>query len=86
MSFTVYILNSQLLNKFYIGHTGDLIEDRLRRHLTHHDGFTSKAKDWQLVSHETFENKKSAAMREREIKSWKSSIRIKALIANSKPR
>ena len=84
MPFTVYILHSQDLNKFYIGHTADLIEERIRRHLTDHDGFTSRAKDWQLVYHEEFENKESAAKREREIKGWKSSIRIKALIANSK--
>ena len=83
MSYTVYILHSQTLNKFYIGHTSDLIQERIRRHLTDHDGFTSTVKDWQLVYQEKFEHKITAAKREREIKSWKSSIRIKALIANS---
>src|SRR5688500_12618598 len=80
MPYTVYILHSRQLNRYYVGHTSDLIEQRLRRHLTDHDGFTSKAKDWKLVYQETFEDKKSAATREREIKSWKSAIRIKALI------
>ena len=84
MHYTVYILHSITLNKFYIGHTSDLIEERVRRHLTDHDGFTSKAKDWNLVYQETFSEKSSAGKREREIKSWKSSIRIKALITNSK--
>ena len=86
MSYSVYILRSDQLSKYYVGHTADLIEQRLRRHLTDHDGFTSKAKDWQLVYQESFEDKKSAATREREIKSWKSAIRINALIKNSKSR
>ena len=86
MLYTVYILHSKELNKYYVGHTSDLMEQRLRRHLTDHDGFTSKAKDWQLLYQETFDDKKSAASREREIKSWKSAIRIKALIENSKLR
>ena len=80
MPYTVYILHSQTLNKFYIGHTSDLIEERVRRHLTDHDGFTSKAKDWKLVYQEIFSEKSSAGKQESEIKSWKSSIRIKALI------
>ena len=84
MPYTVYILFSASLNKFYIGHTGDLPEQRIRRHLAGHDGFTSKAKDWRLVYQEKMENKISATKREREIKSWKSSIRIKALIAETK--
>ncbi|MHA4847547.1 GIY-YIG nuclease family protein [Flavitalea antarctica] len=86
MPYTVYILHSDQLSKYYVGHTADLIKQRLRRHLTDHDGFTSKAKDWQLVYQEFFEDKKSAATREREIKSWKSARRITALIENSKSR
>ena len=82
MYHTVYILNSQTLNKFYIGHTRDLIEGRIRRHLTDHDGFTSRVEDWQPLYQKEFENRVSAAKRERVIKSWKSSIRVKSLIAN----
>ncbi|MHA4847546.1 GIY-YIG nuclease family protein [Flavitalea antarctica] len=61
MPYPVYILQSRQLNKFYVGHTADLIEQRLRRHFSDHDGFTSKAKDWQLVYQEFFGDKKSAA-------------------------
>jgi putative endonuclease len=80
MSYTVYILYSVQLNKFYIGHTGDDIDQRFRRHLAEHSGFTSKAKDWRLVYHEIFSDKRAAARREREIKNWKSSIRIRTLV------
>jgi putative endonuclease len=38
-------LKSLSLGKFYIGHTGDDINERLRRHLSDHKGFTSSAKD-----------------------------------------
>jgi putative endonuclease len=41
----VYLLFSETLDKFYIGHTEMLPEERLRKHLTNHGGFTSKAKD-----------------------------------------
>ena len=83
MPFTVYILHSLLLNKFYIGFTGDLLEERIRRHLSNHAGFTGTVKDWQLVHTELYETKQAASKREREIKSWKSSRRIKELIAQN---
>ena len=84
MPYTVYILYSNFLDKFYIGHTGDNLEQRIRRHLSDHSGFTSRAKDWKLVYSEIFPQKSDASMRERELKGWKSSSRIRALIAQSK--
>ena len=83
MPYAVYILYSEILNKFYIGHTRDDLNQRIRRHLSDHAGFTAKAKDWQLVYQEIFEHKSDAARREREIKNWKSSIRVRALVRNS---
>lgn len=71
MYFT-YILHSTLLNKFYIGSTGNL-EDRLQKHLSNHKGFTAKAKDWQLVYFEQFNSKDDALVKEHQIKKWKSS-------------
>jgi putative endonuclease len=70
--FTTYILYSATLNKFYIGFTADAIEIRLEKHLSNHKGFTSKAKDWQIVYIEKFDTKAAAMQREKEIKSWKS--------------
>ena len=83
MPYTVYILYSKQSNQFYIGHTGDAIEERIRRHLSEHSGFTAKAKDWQLVYQEIYEQKSDAASREREIKRWKSAVRIRALFGSS---
>ena len=83
MQATFYILHSKFLDKFYIGHTTEAIEERLRKHLSDHTGFTSKAKDWQVVYTETFASKELAYRRELEIKNWKSKKRVIRLIAGS---
>jgi putative endonuclease len=79
--FKFYILYSEGADKFYIGQTGDDLDQRLRRHLSNHSGFTAKVKDWKLVYSENFQSKEQAYTREREVKSWKSKDRIKKLIA-----
>ena len=48
------------------------MEDRLTKHLTDHDGFTAKAKDWSVVYTESFDNYEQAALKEKTIKCWKS--------------
>ena len=80
MLFTFYILFSPGKNKFYIGHTGDLIQERIRRHNSNHKGFTGGLGDWQLFYSEKYASKSEAFAREREVKSWKSSLRIRQLI------
>ncbi|MBS9522537.1 GIY-YIG nuclease family protein [Litoribacter ruber] len=80
MDATLYILFSKKLSKFYIGHTTELLEERLRKHLAGHSGFTSKAKDWEVVHVEFFSEKSLAYQRELEIKKWKSKDRINKLI------
>jgi putative endonuclease len=72
-------LFSSTRNKYYIGHTGDLLEERLRKHNSNHKGFTGKINDWKIVYTEVFELG-SAYKRERQIKSWKSRSKIKRLI------
>jgi len=79
--YTVYILFSANLDRYYVGHTDDMV-GRLRRHLTDHTGYTSKAKDWEVVFIELFQDRLSAGRREREIKSWKSAVRIRELLRN----
>ena len=76
----MYILHSPTLDLFYIGHTCEDLNQRLKKHLSDHKGFTSKAKDWKLVYSENFEAKSGAYKRERQIKSWKSKILINKLI------
>lgn len=79
----VYILFSETLNRYYVGHTTENIEERLRKHLSSHSGYTSKAKVWEIVYIEEFENKELACKREREIKNWKSRKRIEKLISSA---
>ena len=79
----VYILYSKTLDRYYIGSTDSTVEDRLRKHLTDHSGFTAKAKDWVVVYSEYQNDKKASMRRERQIKSWKSRVKIKELITNS---
>lgn len=81
--FTTYILYSKLLDKFYIGYTSADLNDRLKKHLSKHSGFTAKVKDWIIVYSEQFETKQTAMQREKEIKSWKSIVKIKLLINSS---
>ena len=72
--FYFYIVYSNELDRFYIGHSSESLEERLRKHLSDHSGFTSKAKDWVISYFETFEDKSSAYKRELEVKKWKSKI------------
>ncbi|MCH5600853.1 GIY-YIG nuclease family protein [Niabella ginsengisoli] len=72
--FYVYILFSLTADKYYIGFTGGLLEERLRKHNTYHKGFTGKTNDWTIVFFETFTDRSSAMKREKEIKAKKAGI------------
>ena len=78
-----YILYSNDLNQYYIGHISESLQERLRKHLSNHSGFTAKAKDWIVVYYEEFETKSLAYKRELEVKKWKSRIRVEKLIGES---
>jgi len=78
-----YILYSKSLDKYYIGHSCEDLQERLRRHLSNHKGFTAKTKDWIIIYFETFDSKNNAYKREREIKDWKSKLKIQKLINDS---
>lgn len=80
MTYKTYILFSPTKNRFYIGSTSDELSQRIRRHNTNHKGFTGNTADWILIYHEPFSSKKEAMDREREIKAWKSKVKILALI------
>ena len=82
---TFYILYSPTLNKYYIGHTGDRLEERVRKHNSHHKGFTGGHGDWKVVYKESFTTKEEAYRREREVKSWKSRKLIEKLIGSEHP-
>jgi putative endonuclease len=82
---TFYILYSSILNKYYVGHTGDELEERVRKHNTNHKGFTGGLNDWKVVYVETFDTKEDAYKREREVKKWKSRKLIEKLIGSEHP-
>jgi len=77
-----YILFSKSLDKYYVGHTGDELPERVRKHNTNHKGFTGGIGDWAIVYKEIFESKSEAYARERQIKSWKSRRLLEKLIAS----
>ncbi len=81
--FTVYILYSQKLDRYYVGHTSDL-EPRLLQHNTGFSTFTAKAADWKTVYTEHYDTRQLARQRERIIKAKKSRKYIEWLIQSSK--
>ena len=83
MPATFYILWSVKADKFYIGHTTDAIEERIRRHNSNHKGFTGHFRDWKLVYSESYFDKRLAYKRELEVKGWKSKKRIQQLTSGS---
>ena len=83
MKFYFYILYSNSIDKFYIGHTSD-IQERIRKHNSNHKGFTGHKNDWQLAYFEEYDSKSEAYERERQVKSWKSRAKIISLIEKNK--
>jgi putative endonuclease len=79
LKYWVYILKSEVTGKYYIGSTGD-INDRLRRHNSGRSKYTKSGIPWKLVYTEAFNEQRAAVARERQLKSWKSRIRIEELI------
>src|SRR5438552_4059982 len=77
--FIFYILHSSVKNYYYAGHTGDAIEERLRKHNSNYKGFTDRTGDWKIVYRELYDAREEANKREREVKVWKSRIKIEAL-------
>jgi len=83
--FTVYILQSQSLNRYYVGFTNDL-ERRLSEHNRKKGKYTDAGIPWQLVYFETFSTKIEAMNREKFIKGKKSRAFIETLISSSSGR
>jgi putative endonuclease len=79
MSFHVYILYSETIDEYYVGHSGKL-ENRVFRHVHSGSKATKKARDWVLVYKEQFDTKAEAYRREIEIKKRKSRKYIESLI------
>jgi predicted GIY-YIG superfamily endonuclease len=79
MPFFTYILYSESLDQYYIGHTADL-EDRLFRHNNSGSKSTKKAGDWKLMYKASFSTRAEAMKQEKEIKNKKRKSYIEQLI------
>jgi putative endonuclease len=75
----LYILQSKSSGKFYIGSTQDL-DRRSSEHARGHTLSTRGRGPWKLVYTESFETLLEAHRRELQIKAWKSSKMIVALL------
>ena len=80
-----YILYSEKLNKFYIGVTQDDVASRIQKHNEGFYGkhrFTAKANDWDLFLFIETLNYAHALRVERKVKSMKSTVYLRNLIAD----
>ncbi len=80
MKYYVYILHSQLKNRYYIGYSQNL-EDRIAKHNAGATPSTKTGKPWILVYKEEFIDKNTALRRELAIKKMKSRKYIERLIS-----
>jgi putative endonuclease len=81
MKYFVYILYSQLKDRYYIGYS----QDPYRRLEEHNSGATKSTRPrrpWKIVCIEKYKNKSMAIKRELEIKKMKSRKYIESLIKN----
>ena len=77
--FTVYILYSKSIDRYYVGYTENL-ELRLQRHNSGWGKYSKRGIPWALVYSESFSSKSEAIKREKEIKLKKSRKYIEYLI------
>jgi putative endonuclease len=77
--YTVYIIQSKKNKHYYIGATGDLAK-RIFYHNNNKNRSTKKKGPWELVYSEIFDDKKSAWLRERQIKSYKGGEAFRRLL------
>ena len=67
MHYTVYILYSASVDRFYIGYTSD-IDRRLEAHNSNQSKYTKNKGPWELVYRETYPEKSKAIKREQFLK------------------
>ena len=79
MSYCVYIIYSEKLDRYYVGYSEN-IQDRLFRHINSGSKSTKKTNDWRLVYSQQFDSKSAANQRELEIKRKKSRKYVEWLI------
>jgi len=83
MKYYIYVLRSNIKDKYYVGSTGNL-EDRLNRHNSGKSKYTKGGIPWKLVYIEEYNTRSEAVQREKQLKSWKSRVRLEKLITDAK--
>ncbi len=86
--YSTYILYTTNYQKIYIGYTSDLEQRLLSHNLYSKKGWTIKYRPWILVFSESFETKKEALLREKQLKSAKGRefawLKVKEYLENLK--
>ncbi len=80
MKHFLYILKSQVADKYYVGISQNP-ELRLQYHNSFESGFTSRYRPWEIIFKKEYQTKKEAMLAERKLKSWKSKIMIQRVIS-----
>ena len=83
MPYFVYILQSLKDGSYYVGSTNSL-HDRVERHNQGRSKYTKTKSPWELVYHEEFADRSSAAKREYEVKRHKRVAFIEKLVRTSR--
>lgn len=81
MIFFVYILYSEKIDRFYVGHTYDL-NQRLAQHNAGRTSSTKAGRPWKIVYKEEYPDNIMANNREIKIKKMKSRKYIEELVKN----
>lgn len=81
--FTVYIIQGLNTKKYYVGTTSNL-EQRIRHHNSGANKSTRNRGPWVVVYQESFEDKTTAWLREKQIKKYKSGEAFKKLVNNGR--
>jgi putative endonuclease len=79
--YNVYILQSIISDKYYIGQTSNL-ERRLFYHNSGYSKSTKSGIPWELVYKEEYQSRAEAMKREKQLKSYKNKSYIENIIQN----
>jgi len=79
LMYIVYIIYSEKIDKYYIGFSSN-VKERLCKHNRNSKGYSSSGRPWILVYSESFDLKKDAMNREKQLKNWKYRERLLTLI------
>jgi putative endonuclease len=78
--FWVYIIKSNSVNRYYIGHTANL-KNRIEHHRSGREKYTKIASDWCLVFSKEYKTRTQAQKTENFIKRQKSRIFTEKVIS-----